>query len=71
MPAPKPPEQPSGKPQQKMMERKPWKKKTPIEVFLDQEARLREDVTALEEELKSKRSQLQKFEQARKLFEAS
>ena len=71
MPAPKPPEHPSGKPQPKTMERKPWKKKTPIEVFLDQEARLREDVTALEEELKSKKSQLQKFEQARKLFEAS
>ena len=72
MPVPKKPEPPpSGKPQQKTTERKPWKKKTPVEVFLDQEAKLREDVQALEEELKEKRVQLQKFEQARKLFEAS
>jgi hypothetical protein len=52
-------------------ERKPWKKKTPVEVFLDQEVRLREDVKDLEEELKEKKNQLHKFEQARKLFEGS
>jgi hypothetical protein len=73
MPAPKTPEPSSSKTQTqpKVTDRKPWKKKTPVEVFLDQEAKLREDVKDLEEELKSKKNQLQKFEQARKLFEAS
>jgi hypothetical protein len=50
-------------------ERKPWKKKTAIEVFFDQEGKLRKEIAEMEEDLGKKRSQLQKFEQARKLFE--
>ena len=51
--------------------RKPWKKKTPFEVFLDQEERLRREVELAEEELQEKRKQLEKFNEARKIFEAS
>lgn len=50
-------------------ERKPWKKKTPVEVVLDQADKLKGEITDMEEDLKSKRRQLQKFEEARKLFE--
>ena len=51
--------------------RKPWKKKTPVEVFLDQEVKLRQQVEQAEAELQQKREQLKKFEQARKILEAS
>lgn len=51
-------------------ERKPWKKKTPVEVFLDQADKLKAEIAEMEEELKTKRRQLQKFEEARKLFES-
>ena len=51
--------------------RKPWKKKTPVEVVLDQINRVREDVTAKEEELKLAKKQLQKLEEARKLLEST
>ena len=73
MPAPKIPEPPSGKPAtpSKETERKPWKKKTPVEVVLDQEKKLRQEIAETEKELQQKRSQLQKFEQARKIFEGS
>ena len=50
--------------------RKPWKKKTPVEVVLDQAEKLRAEIAEAEEELKAKRRQLEKFEQARKIFEA-
>ena len=50
--------------------RKPWKKKTPFEVVLDQTNKLREQIAEKEEELKELRKQLQKFEEARKIFEA-
>jgi len=52
-------------------ERKPWKKKTPVEVVLDQINRLRDDVAKREEELKVARRQLQKLEEARKVLEAT
>jgi hypothetical protein len=52
-------------------ERKPWKKKTPVEVVIDQINRVRDDVTKKEEELKFARRQLQKLEEARKLLEAN
>jgi len=52
-------------------ERKPWKKKTPVEVVLDQINRVREDVAKREEELKVARRQLQKLEDARKLLEST
>lgn len=51
--------------------RKPWKKKTPVEVVLEQAARLREQIADREDELKDMRRQLQKFEEARKIFEST
>jgi hypothetical protein len=50
--------------------RKPWKKKTPIEVVLDQIERVRDDVAQREEELKAARRELQKLEEAKKLLES-
>ena len=52
-------------------DRKPWKKKSPIEVFLQQADKLKTEITEMEEELKAKRRQLQKFEEAKKLFETA
>jgi predicted patatin/cPLA2 family phospholipase len=51
--------------------RKPWKKKTPVDVVLDQINRLHEDVANKEEELKQAKRQLQKLEEARKVLEAA
>jgi hypothetical protein len=51
--------------------RKPWKKKGPVQVVLDQINRVREDVAQKEEELKQAKKQLQKLEEARKVLEAS
>lgn len=50
--------------------RKPWKKKTPVEVMLAQIERLRVDVDQKEEELKQAKRQMQKLEEARKLLES-
>jgi hypothetical protein len=50
-------------------ERKVWKKKTPVEVVLEQADKLKAEIGEMEEELKAKRRQLQKFEEAKKLFE--
>lgn len=52
-------------------QRKPWKKKSPVEVVLDQINRVKDDVAKKEEELKVARRQLQKLEEARKLLETS
>ena len=52
-------------------ERKPWKKKTPVEVILDQAEKLRREIAEMEEDLEQKRKQLQKFDEAKKLFEAT
>jgi hypothetical protein len=51
--------------------RKPWKKKTPVEVVLDQINKVREGVAEKEEELKQAKKQLQKLEEARKLLEST
>ena len=51
--------------------RKPWKKKTPVEVVLSQIDRLREGVAQREEELKQTKRQLQKLEEVRKILEAT
>ena len=59
------PKAPPAKP-----ERKPWKKKSPVEVVLEQADKLRAEIAEMEEELKAKKRQLQKFEEAKKLFEA-
>lgn len=50
--------------------RKPWIKKSPVEIVLDQAAKLRGQIEEREEELKVLRKQLQKFEEARKIFES-
>jgi hypothetical protein len=49
--------------------RKPWKKKTPVEVVLEQADKLKAEIADMEEEIKAKRRQLVKFEEAKKLFE--
>ena len=49
--------------------RKPWKKKTPVQILLDQVDKLREEIKGDEEVLQQKREQLKKFEEASKLFE--
>ena len=71
MPTPKQSDpKPDPKPAQaKARDRKPWKKKTPVEVVLDQADKLKAEIAKAEDELKAKRRQLQKFEEARKLFE--
>lgn len=51
--------------------RKPWKKKTPVEVMLDQIDRLRDNVEQKEEELKQAKRQMQKLEEARKILEST
>ena len=50
-------------------DRKPWKKKSPVEVVLEQADKLKSEIAEMEEELKAKRKQLVKFEEAKKLFE--
>ncbi len=52
-------------------ERKPWKKKSPVEVVLAQMDRLREDVARKEEEYKAAKRQLEKLEAARKVLEST
>ena len=75
MPIQKHSDAPSGKaaalPASRADVRKPWKKKTPVEVVLEQADKLRQEIAETEEGLKQKRKQLQKFEEARKIFEAS
>jgi len=51
--------------------RKPWKKKTPVEIFRSQVERLREEVQEKEAELNQAKQQLQKLEQAIKLLESA
>ena len=60
---PAPPAAPSGD-----RSRKPWKKKTPVQILLDQVDKLREEIKGDEEELQQKKEQLKKFEEASKLF---
>lgn len=75
MPAPKTPDQHQGRtapqPASQSAGRKPWKKKSPVDVVLEQEDKLRKEIAEAETELSAKKLQLQKFEQARKLFEGS
>jgi len=72
MPVPKLPETKSQHPAPAKSEgRKPWKKKSPVEVILDQAEKLKREIAETEIDLQQKRKQLQKFEEARKLFEAT
>ena len=52
-------------------ERKPWKKKTPVEVVLEQINKLRDEVAEQEEALKQAKRQLLKLEEVRKVLEAN
>jgi len=69
MPVPKVPEPkvPPAKPDV----RKPWKKKSPVEVVLEQADKLKAEIAEMEEDLKAKRKQLSKFEEAKKIFEGN
>ncbi|MDX2181562.1 MAG: hypothetical protein SFV18_18350 [Bryobacteraceae bacterium] len=49
--------------------RKPWRKKSPVDVILDQAQKLRAEIAETETELNGKKAQLKKFEEACKLFE--
>ena len=72
MPLPKltdPKATPAASPTANKPERKPWKKKSPVEVVLEQADKLKAEIAEMEEEIKTKRKQLVKFEEARKLFE--
>ena len=51
--------------------RKPWKKKTPVEIFRSQVERLRENVRVKEADLNQDKKQLQKLEEAIKLLESA
>ncbi|MBI3411849.1 MAG: hypothetical protein HY040_26250 [Planctomycetes bacterium] len=69
MPAPK--NDPKAASPAKSEGRKPWKKKTPVEIVLEQADKLRAEIAEAEENIKAKRRQLEKFEQAKKLFEGT
>ena len=69
MPAPKATDPKAAPP--KPEGRKPWKKKSPVEVVLEQADKLKAEIAEAEEEIKAKKRQLQKFEEAKKIFEAS
>jgi hypothetical protein len=60
---------PALPPQAAKPDRKPWKKKTPVDVVLEQADKLKAEIAEMEEEIKAKRKQLLKFEEAKKLFE--
>ena len=62
---------PTQSPAARASARKAWKKKTPVEIVLDQADKLRSQIAEKEEELKGLRKQLQKFEEARKIFESA
>jgi hypothetical protein len=51
--------------------RKPWVKKTPVEVVLEQIAKQEERVAEMREELKKEERELQKLQQAKKVLEAT
>ncbi len=69
MPVPKQPTDPKPAPAPKAEGRKPWKKKSPVEVVMEQADKLKAEIAEAEEEIKAKRKQMEKFEQAKKLFE--
>jgi hypothetical protein len=51
--------------------RKPWVKKTPVEVVLEQIGKQEEKVAGMREELALEERELTKLQQARKVLEAS
>ncbi len=51
--------------------RKPWVKKTPVDVVLEQIAKQEDRVNDLRDELKKEERELQKLQQAKKVLEAT
>jgi hypothetical protein len=51
--------------------RKPWVKKTPVEVVLEQIGKQEEKVNDLRNDLKQEERELQKLQQAKKVLEAT
>ena len=51
--------------------RKPWVKKTPVEVVLEQITRQENKVNDLREDLKKEERELQKLQQAKRVLEAT
>lgn len=52
-------------------QRKPWVKKTPVEVVLTQIDRIREDVAQKKDEYEAAKRQLEKLEAAREVLEGT
>ena len=52
-------------------QRKPWVKRTPVDIMLAQIDRLREDVAAKKEEYETAKRQLEKLETVRKALEGT
>jgi len=52
-------------------QRKPWVKRTPVDIMLAQIDRLREDVAAKKEEYETAKRQLDKLETVRKALEGT
>jgi len=52
-------------------QRKPWVKRTPVDIMLAQIDRLREDVAAKKEAYETAKRQLEKLETVRKALEAT
>lgn len=52
-------------------DRRPWKKRTPVEVIVDQINKLRDDVNRREEELKQAKKQLLKLDEVLKTLEST
>jgi len=57
-------------PAQEQTGRKPWIKKTPVEVVLEQIGKQEEKVSEMREELAHEERELAKLQQARKVLEA-
>jgi hypothetical protein len=63
-------EQPKGSSTSAAPLRKPWKKKTPVDIVFDQITKLKREIAETDDEQKERRRQLAKFEEAKKLFES-
>ena len=72
MPVPKPTDPKAAHPPAtgSKPDRKPWKKKTPVEVVLEQADKLKAEIAETEEELKAKRKQLRSSKKPRRSSKA-
>jgi len=65
-----PPGKPPTSTAQTKESRKPWVKKTPVEVVLEQITKQEDKVNDMREQLKKEERELQKLQQAKKVLEA-